>query len=337
MTQNETLVSVIVAAYNIEKYIKRCLDSLVEQTYKQLEIIVVDDGSSDHTFEICDEYAEKYENIRVIHKKNGGLSSARNEGLKKAQGSYIGYVDGDDFVEKDMYENMLKACLDKNADIALCSYRQVGEGAEEIRYTGNMFEMTREEALELFISGHEHYHIYNSVWSKLFKREVVENITFMEGRKSEDIMYSTMALVKASKCVFLDTPYYNYIVDRKDSIMNSDVDKRRFQDEIPAWKEQMEYLKSKGFEELAGKAAYQFYRKMLFYYIDFREKKMGEPAKKMAELFDNDKKIIHEIYQKSYVTKGDKARMKLFLFSPGLYYRTVKLYDKIVIPLRRRK
>lgn len=335
MEKNEILISVIVTAYNIEQYLPRCLDSLIRQTYSSLEIIVVDDGSSDKTPEICDSYAKNHENIKVIHKENGGPSAARNVGLKVAGGSYIGYVDGDDWVEPSMYQDMLKACLEKKAEIAICSYRQVGEGAEEIYPTGNVIPLTGEEALELYISGHEQYHIYHSVWSKLFRREVIEDITFREGRKSEDIMYSTMALVKAKECVFLDIPYYNYMVDREDSIMNSDLDKRRFQDEIPFWKEQMEYLKSKGFEELSGKAAYQFYRKMLFYYIDFREKKMGEPAKKMAELFDNDKKIIHEIYQKSYVAKGDKARMKLFLFSPGLYYRTVKLYDKIIIPLRR--
>lgn len=335
MEQNEILVSVIVTAYNIEKYLPRCLDSLLKQTHKPLEIIVVDDGSTDTTPAICDSYANRNKNICIIHKENGGPSAARNAGLKIAKGSYIGYVDGDDWTEPDMYEKMLEACLEKKAEIAICTYRQVGEGAEEIHPTGNVIELGREETLELYISGDEQYHIYHSVWSKLFKKEIIADISFREGRKSEDIMYSTMALSRASKCVFLDTPYYNYMVDRQDSIMNSRLQERRFQDEIPFWKEQIAYLKDRGFEELSGKAYYQFCRKMLFYYIDFNERGMKDSGKQLAGFLKKEKEEIGLVYQNSYVAVGDKVRMKLFLFCPGIYYGIVKLYDKIIIPLRQ--
>lgn len=336
MEQNKQLISVIVTAYNIEKYLPRCLDSLLQQTYKHLEIIVVDDGSADATPEICDSYGEQHENISVIHRQNGGPSAARNTGLKKARGSYIGYVDGDDWVEPDMYEAMLGACLEKGAEIAICTYRQIGEGAEEIHPTGNVLLLERREALELYINGDEQYHIYHSVWSKLFKREIIENITFREGRKSEDIMYSTMALSAAHKCVFLDTPYYNYVMDREDSIMNSKLQERRFQDEIPFWKEQIAYLGHMGLQELSGKASYQFYRKMLFYYIDFRNRKMESSGRQLAGLLKGEKDKIRDIYRKDYVAAGDKARMKLFLLSPGMYYYIVKLYECIIIPLRQK-
>lgn len=335
MEKNKILVSVIVAAYNIEQYLPRCLDSLLAQTCKSLEIILVDDGSTDLTPEICDSYAKIHQNIVVIHKDNGGLSSARNAGLKAVRGAYIGYVDGDDWVEPEMYEAMLGACLEKKAEIAVCAYRQIGKDEEEIHYTGNILELDRNETLELYISGHEQYHIYHSVWSKLFKRELVKDIRFYEGRSSEDIMYSTMALAKSSRCVFLDTPYYNYVTDRPGSIMNSRLHERRFRDEIPFWKEQIGYLKSQGFEELSGKAAYQFYRRMLYYYIDFRDNKMKASACGLAELLRNDRKLIRRIYGKEYVAAGDKARMILFLFCPGLYYRIVKMYDNVIIPLRQ--
>ena len=147
MANSEILISVIVTAYNIENYLPRCLDSLLRQSYKSLEIIVVDDGSTDDTPGICDRYAGKHENITAVHRENGGPSAARNAGLKIAKGTYIGYVDGDDWVEPDMYRDMLKACLDKNAEIAICTYRQVGEGAEEIHPTGKVIELTREETL----------------------------------------------------------------------------------------------------------------------------------------------------------------------------------------------
>lgn len=335
MVQTEKTISVIVTAYNIEEYLPRCLDSLLAQTYRHLEIIVVDDGSTDKTSDICDEYAAKSSNIKVIHRKNGGPSAARNAGVKEAGGDYIGYVDGDDWTEPDMYEKMLEACLNVDAEIAICTYRQVGEGGEEIHPTGNIVELSGKEALEIYISGHAQYHIYHSVWSKLFKRNIITDIMFPEGRKSEDIMYTTWAMTKACKCVFLDTPYYNYMVDRNTSIMNNRLHERRFEDEIPFWKEQIAYLRSLGMDELAQKAAYQFYKRMLFYYEDFRDKKMRESAKKLKKLLFNEKEIIRSIYREAFVFSGDKARMKVFLISPALFYRIVKLYEKVVIPLRQ--
>lgn len=337
MRRDARLISVIVAAYNIEKYLPGCMDSLLAQTYSPMEIILVDDGSSDETPRLCDEYARKNDFVHVIHKENGGLSSARNAGLAIAKGDYIGYVDGDDTVEADMYENMLGACQRTGAQIAICAYREVGEGAEENHFTGNILELSREETLELYINGDPQYHIYNSVWSKLFERKVIEDIRFPEGRKSEDIMYTTRALTRASKCIFLDTPYYNYTVDRSGSIMNNQcqLHERRFQDEIPFWKEQADHLRMLGMQELAEKSAYQFYRRMLFYFIDFRDRKMKDSAKELIAFLRKEKCEIRRIYRKNFVALGDKVRMNLALRLPGAYYRIVKIYDKFIIPLRQ--
>lgn len=335
MQQNKKLISVIVTAYNIKDYLPRCLDSLLKQTYGNLEVIVVNDGSTDGTAEVCDEYAAKSDMIQVIHKENGGPSSARNAGVALARGEYIGYVDGDDWTEPDMYEEMLRACEENGAQIAICTYRQIGKGGAKISPTGNVVVLSREEALEIYISGHPNYHIYHSVWSKLFRREIIQDIAFPEGRKSEDIMYTTWAMTKVSKCVFVDTPYYNYMMDREDSIMNTKLRERRFSDEIPFWKEQASYLAAQGLQELSRKAMYQFYRKMLFYYVDFMDLRMRQAAEELAALLKSEKGQILEIYQNSFVAKGDKVRMKLFLCSPHVYYGIVKLYDRFVIPLRQ--
>lgn len=335
MTQNDKkMISVIVTAYNIEEFLPRCVDSLLAQTYKPLEIILVDDGSEDQTPMICDRYKEANENIKVLHRENGGPSAARNSGLKLAEGDYIGYVDGDDYVEPEMYREMLNACLETGARIAICTYRQIGEGGEEIHPTGNRLEMTGREAMELYVSGHSQYHIYPSVWSKLFERELLRDIHFVEGRKSEDIMYTTWALAGVDKCVFLDTPYYNYTIDRKSSIMNSRIHERRFGDEIPFLEEQIGYLYGLGWTELAQRAAYQFYRRMLFYYVDFRNRKMPKSAKQLIELIRTEKEEIHKIYGLDFVRTGDKVRMKLALAAPGFYYVLVRIYDKVIIPLR---
>jgi glycosyltransferase involved in cell wall biosynthesis len=329
-------ISIIVAAYNIEAYLPRCLDSLLAQSYPNLEIIVVDDGSTDGTGAICDKYKTKDFRITVIHQLNQGLSGARNTGLALAAGDYIGYVDGDDWIEPDMYRAMLEACEEECAQLAVCAYRQIGNEKEEKKqFTGERYILTKENALEIYISDNQPYHIYNSVWSKLFRKDIIEGMQFPVGKKSEDIMYTTRAMVNAEKCVFLDTPYYNYVVDRADSIMNNKLHERRFNDEIPFWKEQIVFLKDKGFETLSEKAFYFFYRRMLIYFIEFKDKKMKMSAGMMAALLQGEKENIKIIYGKDFVKVGDKARINLFLMNPTLFYYTVKLYEKFVIPLRQ--
>ena len=123
-------ISVIVPVYNIEGYLGKCIDSIIAQTYKDLEIILVDDGSSDHCGAICDKYAKKDNRIKVIHKPNGGLSDARNHGIEAATGSYLGFVDGDDYIEPQMYEKLHNALVENDAEMSICSFRYVG-GYEE--------------------------------------------------------------------------------------------------------------------------------------------------------------------------------------------------------------
>lgn len=333
--QREKLVSVIVAAYNIEDYLPRCMDSLLAQTYSPLEIILIDDGSTDRTSTICDRYGDGHKNVKVIHRKNGGLSAARNSGLDIAQGDFIGYVDGDDWVEPEMYEAMVNACVETGAQIAACNYREIGEGAEDFHPTGKRLELNKHEAMDLYLSVDPPYHIYNSVWSKLFERKLIKDIRFVEGKSSEDIMYTTWALARAEKCVLLDEAFYNYVVDRSGSIMNVRLAERRFQDEIPFWKEQIGYLYGLGEQKLAEKAAYRFYRRMLDYYLDFRKRKMKDAAKQLIQLLRSEKDEVNRIYHNNFIPVGDKVRMKLALVTPSGYYEIVKLYDKFVIPLRQ--
>ena len=117
----EGKISVIVPIYNVEQYLRKCIDSIINQTYKNLEIILVDDGSWDNSPRICDEYAKRDNRIKVIHKKNGGLADARNTGLKMITGNYISFIDSDDYIEKTMYEKMIKVILKYNADIIECN------------------------------------------------------------------------------------------------------------------------------------------------------------------------------------------------------------------------
>ncbi len=338
MVQMEKLVSVIVAVYNIEEYLPRCVDSILAQTYRNLEIILVDDGSKDQSGNICDSYAEKDRRIKVIHKKNGGLSDARNAGMNAATGEYIGFVDGDDWIEPDMYRAMYFACEKEKAQAAVCRYKQITKSGIIDGSAGNSVSLSRDEALEIYVCGDERYLIYNSVWSKLFARDLVEGMRFPVGKNSEDIMFTTRAFCRMERLVYLDEAYYNYVLDREGSIMNEKAGERRLKDEIPFWQEQIAYFREAGMPELSDKAAYHFYRRLLFYYIDFMEnKKTRIFADQIVGLLRADREKIRGIYRKDYVAMGDRARMKLALLLPGAYYRIVKIYDRYVIPLRSKK
>ncbi|MCQ2497392.1 MAG: glycosyltransferase [Lachnospiraceae bacterium] len=330
------LISIIVPAYNIENYIARCLDSILAQTYTELQIIIVDDGSTDGTPQICDEYVTKDSRIKVIHKKNGGVSTARNAGLKEATGKYIGYVDPDDYIEPDMYERMHRAMINNPVDLVICSYSQMGPGAEKYNFSGKEILLSKEEALDAYICDNRDFHIFNSVWSKFYARELVENIKFTVGHDSEDILYTTEALANCKGCVFIDIPLYNYQVAREGSIMNSfrKLADRRLNDEIPFLFEQIDYFRVKGLEAEAQKDEYHVYRRLGFYYIDFRKRKMKDAAKKLAGIVRKDKKQVRDIFDREFVKAGDRKRMKMFLFSPGLYYHVNNLYEKTILKIR---
>ena len=334
------LISVIVPVYNMEHYLERCVNSILQQTYENLEIILVDDGSTDASPKMCDAFAQKDRRIKVVHKENGGLSDARNAGLAVAAGDYIGYVDSDDWIERDMYERMYGACVEQNAQLCVCRYFSEYADRTEGGGSGESVPLTRDELLRIYIGGHAQYVIYNSVWSKLFRRSLVEGVVFPKGRNSEDIMYTTRAFCKLDKAVYLDKCLYHYVLDREGSIMNVSRGARMFQDELPFWREHIALIKKTVSEEMADFARYHFWRRLLFYYIDFRNaQKMGDQtakayAQRIVGELKADKATITRVYQSSAVSNGDRARMRLFLFSPALYAFTVGLYEKFVIPIR---
>ncbi|MCL2051075.1 MAG: glycosyltransferase [Lachnospiraceae bacterium] len=333
-------ISIIIAVYNIESYLRRCLDSVSGQTYQNIEIILVDDGSTDNSGSICDEYAGKDLRVKVIHKENGGLSDAWNYGLNLATGDYIGYVDGDDFIELDMYEKMLNALLEHEAQIAVCRFRRFNEknaGADIVTKdcaANKSYVFSRGEALELFIKEDQQFVIMPSVWSKLFSREVVYGFSFTVGKTSQDIMYTTAAICQAGRIVYLDAYLYNYDIGRNDSITNQKTTEKRLNAELEPLTKRIDYLENRGLYELSDKAAYYFYRRLLFYYIAFKNEKQRKQARNVATMISEKRTEIKGIYHNPWVQFGDKARIKLFLFCPLLYYFSVKVYEKIVIPLR---
>ena len=218
---NESKISVIVAAYKVEKYLHKCVDSILAQTYRNLEVILVDDGSPDSSGVICDEYASKDARVRVIHKKNGGQSTARNAALDVAQGDYIGVIDGDDWIEPSMYVVLLGEMQKESADIVQCGWYKVSPGGiKECPFADQFRECyTSDEGLEELIHP-KGGHLNTSVCCKLFKKEVAQKFRFTPVRAYEDDEYIFKTVSVASKIVCIHNPLYNYL-NREGSTMTA--------------------------------------------------------------------------------------------------------------------
>jgi glycosyltransferase involved in cell wall biosynthesis len=227
--KEEGLISIIVPVYNVVGYIDRCISSIVAQTYKNIEIVIVDDGSTDESGDICDKWGNKDSRIQVYHKRNGGLSSARNFGLSKINGEFIGFVDSDDYVAEDMYESLLNH-MDNDVDITECGFlynanmgRMKNNRFYKARVAPKVLKMPNEVAMgELLRLRYSDF----SVCTKLVRRKLWGNIRFPHGRSSEDLPV-TYELVKRSRNVVnIGKAKYFYIY-RNDSTTKKPFEIRR--------------------------------------------------------------------------------------------------------------
>ncbi len=204
------LVTVVVPVYNVENYIEKCVDSILAQSYKNLEIILVDDGSNDRSGKISDRYAENDARIKVIHKENGGLSDARNAAIERAKGKYITFVDSDDYIEKDYVEYLYRLLKDNNADMSICSINNLTPNEKEISCynSGKIIIMDRKQALFELLNSKKYT---NSASAKLFKTEHFRDIRFPVGRIYEDVATIYKTFLLCDKIVFGERALYNYI------------------------------------------------------------------------------------------------------------------------------
>lgn len=216
-------ISVIVPLYNVEKYIINCISSLTNQTYQNIEIILIDDGSTDNSGRICKKLAQEDHRIIYLRKENGGVSSARNLGLQYATGSYIGFVDSDDYISKTMYENLLKRLLETNADIAETDFALIDNRFTKKKRKKIQKVLNKEEAIREFLSGNV---VENNLVIKLFKKTVIANLKFKEDViVGEDMLFSLQALQNSDR-VTVDTTNADYFyVVRSNSTMNTITEK----------------------------------------------------------------------------------------------------------------
>lgn len=318
-------ISVIIPVYNNEKYINACLDSVLKQTHQNLEIIVIDDGSVDRSGIICDKYAKSDARIKVIHKKNAGVSAARNAGLSVATGDWISFIDSDDTMELDMYELLLKLAKEHNAEISHCGYKRFNEEGvciKEVSGTHLVIEQKPEEAIQCMLDGR---YFVSGLWNKLFMHSCIKGIKFcQELKNNEDIAFNAMAFQRANLIVFCDETKYCYY-EHSTSACNCLDNEKQVRDSVQASKMVLNECETSRVEYLILQWHFQtqlrLYRFLLF-------------SKDNVEIEMNSLKgwLIKNYTRVKKLGIRGKANYYLMIYFATLYRGIYRIYDCIRKP-----
>lgn len=305
-TQDE-LISIIIPVYKVEKYLEKCINSIIGQTYTNLQIILVDDGSPDNSGKICDKYAKKDSRVEVIHKSNGGLSEARNSGIERAKGKYIGFVDSDDYIKEDMYEVLYNLITRFQADVSICNlYDVVGDEKNIRNINEGIKEYNRIDILKEVLMDKN---IQSYAWNKLYKKELFDNIKYPIGRKYEDIGTTFYVLEQCKKVVVTGSAEYFYL-KREDSLV-SDVTESTILDYIDLIIDRYLYVKN-NIKELEKYNDYYLVKTLITAYNDIGSIKNVSIKTKIKydylynlsnEVIINNKENIEELFTQEQIKK----------------------------------
>lgn len=307
----EDLVSIIVPIYNVEKYLDRCINSLVNQTYKNIEIILVDDGSPDKSGKICDMWSAKDSRIKVIHKKNGGLSDARNVGIEKAKGKYISLVDSDDYVHVKFIEILYSLCVENNSDLAMCgnytTSKEEDWKSEITDYTKRTINCRK--ALE------DRKIPYCVAWNKLYKSEILKKIKYPKGKIHEDVAVIYEILYISKSMAITDAKLY-YYYENHNSIMRKEYSRKRL-DILDVLNNAYNSFKDRGEIKIANNilndyidAILEQYKNVSIYSCSEKKSIKKELRRKYAFIYDKLKKNI---------SKRDVLKYLVYKYLPYLY------------------
>lgn len=314
-------ISIVVPVYKVERYLPKCIESLLAQTLANIEIILVDDGSPDRCGEICDAYAATDARIRVIHKTNEGVSAARNDGIAVAKAPVIGFVDSDDWIEPDMYEVLLKALKDSDADMAVCNvwYDYADHCRPDAQYITEARTVSRDEALRLLV---EDKVIHNYPWDKIFRKEVLKDL-FTEDIRYEDIVVMVRWVANIKKMAM--TPYRGYhYVQRSDSYLHSQSEVQ-ITEYISALKSQLEFLKSRNLvPDCWDSFMYRIVREGVIYskYIAYENLPKQTIYARIKSIADLIRPYQHSVER--MLGKKHRRRLHNLLNNPRLFVRSMK-------------
>lgn len=318
----EELISAIVPIYNVRPYLEKCFDSIARQSYQNLEIILVDDGSTDGSGELCEDLSKRDGRVRVIHKKNGGLGSARNAGIDAARGAILSFVDSDDWIEPGMYETLSGIMCRENAQIIACGIKKVSETGEVSYYQDNLKERsvyTREEAL---IELPKNERLSNSMCNKLFRRETIQGLHINEQIYYEDNPFTPQCIARAERIAYTAEPFYCYF-ERTGSISRKKFSEREF-DRVTADRMRLEFY-HEHFPQCEYAAAIAYIGSGLKVY--YQSRRCQEARKRRVQLKEELKRTIRN-YPDLPFTEKQRAKAKLFLASSALYTASMILRGK---------
>ena len=311
------LISVLIPVYNVEKYLRRCFDSVISQTYQNLEIIRVDDGSIDDSGKICDQYAVRDARIKVIHQENQGVSAARNRGLDAAEGEYIAFVDSDDYILEDMYKKMLDKLLNYNVDLCVCQWQYEFSDGRQVVKRKNIDptiygrKASLESARFLYRGNYENG-VVVAAWNKLYRRALLDKIRF-EGRIHEDEAFCGRIMAKNISVYVMEEQFYVY-AQNGDSLTNKPFSANKFFC-LDALAERRELFKSDAFIRQETELLY------CNMYIEYclRARKDGVAVSHPERYRQIFRKMFSSLRREGKANIKFRLRMMLFSFSPSLY------------------
>lgn len=310
-------ISVIIPVYNVEKFLRRCLDSIINQTMNDIEIILIDDGSTDNSGNICDEYAEKDDRIIVIHKENGGVSSARNKGLDIASGEYVTFVDSDDYIDNNMYEVLYRNAVEKKVDICGCFFKYIT--ADKVM----LFNPTKKQrSLKGIYNGNDFVKLlyideYSnglcvSMWNKIYKRNLFYSLKFKSSIYEDDEICHKIYKSDTS-ILLMDSPFYTYVQN------TNSLTSKKFSEKnlifIDILYNRLNSFKKDNLEELYIDTIRLYCNIVIEYYF-----KMKNLNNNYDFIYLNQyRKILKDVIKLKNISLKDKIRFNIFSFSPMLY------------------
>lgn len=310
-------ISIIVPVYNVEKYIKKCIDSILAQTYKNYELLLINDGSTDNSGNICEEYRLKDNRITIINKENGGQADARNYGMEVAKGKYIIFIDADDYIDDNMLELLINPFL-KYEDISFtsCGYYNVFLNDVLTNRNSGIEKILDKKQCEISLSRNKE--ICFMLWNKLFRRDILNNIRFIKGQLHEEIHFMREVCKVMNKCYYIDMPLYYYIRER-DGNTESEFREQR----LIALKEFDLFEKDMVIENNID-AAQSFSIMQMEFIISFYDKN-----KKNKQCKNQLKNKYNLLYKKNVNNIELRKKYKLFYYSPELFCWLIYLKNKI--------
>lgn len=313
-------VSIIVPVYNVERYLEDCIESILNQTFKDFELILIDDGSTDSSCEICDEYKKKDSRIRVIHKSNGGLSSARNIGLDVACGKYIGFVDSDDSIHPRMYEILYDLIQTHNADISCCDYKRT-----DTLINCNYEEVDSYEAIEMdnIQAVNSLYNMDTAIilvvaWNKLYSKELFKDIRYEIGKIHEDEFIAHKLLYNSGKTIYANSKLYYYL-QREGSITSKEYDNKKL-DKITALSQRMKFLNEKKLVNAFNNSAWVYETYFFSFYNELLSLKISSDKYEIIKILQDDFiSNLPLILKSNKIGKKTKLLYLMFYINPKVY------------------